>query len=119
MITRTLDWAALFVLVFVPCVSMAYYVYTATVDSTLLLHSDCRQHTFIVSLLTDAAIVTQKLHACGESVICLLCCWQLRTHPKEWRQELQVHTTVQLTYCSYRQSLTCQGMGLSVISLLC
>ena len=57
-----------------------------------------------------------------ESGICLLFllrCLQLSTHPKEWRQELQVHTTVQVTYRSYRQSLTCQGMGLSMIFLLC
>ncbi len=54
------------------CVSMAYYVYTTTKDSTV----------FALSLLTDAA--TQELHVCGESLTCiavLLRCWQLRTHP--------------------------------------
>ena len=51
--TCTLDWAALFVLDFVPCVSLAYCVYTRIVDSTVLCN-------VILCLLTDAAIVTKS-----------------------------------------------------------
>ena len=87
----------------------------------LCLHSDCRQH--FCYKFVDGCCHSHTKAACMWSFstlsAVLLCCWQLRMHPNEWRQELQGRTTVQLTYRSYWQSLTCQGMGLSVTSLLC